>query len=74
MVVPVTSGIDIEIPVLTVSAGPAGLTSALAPCSLWRTSDYPHTASITTHTPDAHTASQCAVQTFRRTRNQHSVS
>jgi 2,4-dichlorophenol 6-monooxygenase len=65
MVDPIANGVDVEVPVLIVGAGPAGLTSALALArygvAALTVEKHPSTA----HTPRAHIINQRTVEIFR---------
>src|ERR1700745_2559302 len=65
MVDPIGNGADIEIPVLIVGAGPAGLTSALALARYGVPALTVEKHPSTAHTPRAHIINQRTVEIFR---------
>jgi 2,4-dichlorophenol 6-monooxygenase len=65
MVDPIADGVDIEIPVLIVGAGPAGLTSALALARYGVPALTVEKHPSTAHTPRAHIIHQRTVEIFR---------
>src|SRR6201997_3634154 len=65
MVDPIANGVDVEVPVLIVGAGPAGLTSALALARYGVPALTVEKHPSTAHTPRAHIINQRTVEIFR---------